>query len=286
MPSIPRAHQLRLDGLFANSKRWRDRRPRWTPSRESIDPREYGVDLIDRGTARPYVEQHHYAHSYPAEEVACGLFRKTGVAPSVLVGVAVFAQTSQPNAITCHLGIEPDAGLELSRFVLDEQVLGNGESFFLRHAFAIVRDQTPHIRRILSYADPSITDLHGRRHFGIIYQAHNAVFAGTSEPRIVTVAPDGHVINDRGLSKVRNNERGRDYVIRELLAAGAEPRRRGESPRDWIYRVIRQPPLRRIKQKGKLVYTFGLNKREKRGLLAHHAGGLPYPKPPATESPS
>ncbi|MEV5012063.1 hypothetical protein [Streptomyces sp. NPDC055692] len=46
-------------------------------------------------------------------------------------------------------------------------------------------------------------------------------YLGKTRPRRLTMLPDGSVLHDRAMSKVRNGERGRGGVERRLVALGA-----------------------------------------------------------------
>lgn len=276
----PAPRQLCLPPVIDRCRRWNAGQPRWVPTGPVIDPLEFGVELLTNhvATAKPFCMQHHYSGSYPAARLAVGLYRKTGVDPAALVGIAVFAEPTQPASLSAYLDASSGTGCELARLAILDCVAGNGESWFLRRAIAILRDTLPAMRGFVSYADPSHS---GPRlaHFGVIYQASSAVFVGRSKPRTVTLTPDSQIISERGLSKVRNEERSRDYVIRQLLAAGARPRHPHESWRDWVDAVIHAPPFRRQRVPGKFIYTFGVDRSTRRALTELHAGGLPYPKP-------
>ena len=73
-------------------QRWRRGRDRWVhPGGPRFVPARYEVDVIDEAAARPFIETHHYAHSYPAARFAYGLF---DTLVGQLVGVAVYAVPS------------------------------------------------------------------------------------------------------------------------------------------------------------------------------------------------
>lgn len=100
------------------SQRWRDRRALWTSDVTTIDPRFYAVDLIDHGLARAFIAQHHYLPTYPAAQVATGLFGRN----ARLEGVAVFAVPATGAVITRHTGFaDPSKGCVLARLILLDQ---------------------------------------------------------------------------------------------------------------------------------------------------------------------
>lgn len=105
-----------------------------------------------------------------------------------------------------------------------------------------------------------------------------ALLAGRATARWLLLAPDGSVVSDRMLSKIRGEERGIDYAVRRLRAYGAPPRARGESWSDWTARVVRLPIFRRVRHPGNLAYVFGLDRYAAARLAHLHDGGQPYPR--------
>jgi hypothetical protein len=268
---------------FTFAQRWRHHREFRLPPGGVIDPREYGVEVILECLAKPFVLEHHYSGSFPAARLCVGLFRKTGVAPCRLVGIAVFGVPMNQNAIPRYSGLSAAEGVELSRFVADPSVAFNGESFFIRRAFECLRLEKPEIKAVLSYADPTERrNRHGqivkRGHYGCIYQASNALYLGTSSKRTLILTADGQVVSERALSKIRNQERGHDYAYRQLVAAGAPERHFGEDPRDWLTRALATPAFSRARHPGNHVYLFAVLRAAKKALLRYNPDRPPYPK--------
>lgn len=279
---MPDARDLPPDITFA--KRWQARRVfRLKPDDLLFQPEAFGVDVIPERLARPFVEAEHYARSYPAGRIAFGLFRKTGVAPAELAGVAVISVPMNQNAVPKYLGLAPNSGAEIGRFVLKPEVAFNGESWFLARCFRLLKSERPDIRGLISYADPlERADAMGRitkpLHIGGIYQATNAHFAGRSGRRTIILAPDGSVVSERALSKIRNEERGLNYAIDDFLASGAAPREPGEGLRAWVARALADPRFRRLRHPGNYVYLFALDREAKRLIERQNPERLAYPK--------
>ena len=126
--------------LAGSCQRFQERRERYRPAGEVIDPARFEVEPIEELTAKRFVERHHYSGSYPAACVRVGLFRRTLGHVRDLVGVAVFSVPPQPAAIPRWTGTH--AGLELGRLVLLHDVPGNGESWFLGGAFRVLQAAT------------------------------------------------------------------------------------------------------------------------------------------------
>jgi hypothetical protein len=234
-----------------------------------IDPTRYEVaEIPGDNVARGFVERHHYSRSYPAARRRFGLYDRGD-----LVGVAVYSVPCHPLVLGRYF--DPARSLELGRFVLLDQVPGNGESWFLARTFELLRAQG--FQGVVSFSDPvARTTASGEPvfpgHWGCIYQACNAVKSGRSTPRRLRLLPDGRVLSDRALSKIRARERGWEYAAQLLVEQGADPVG-DESPAAWLRQWL--PKLTRaLDHPGNHRYLFALDRRTRRTLPASE----PYPK--------
>ncbi|HEY2509482.1 MAG TPA: hypothetical protein VGI39_01380 [Polyangiaceae bacterium] len=251
-------------------QRWRARRASYRPAREPIDTRRFEVAPIERDVARGYVIANHYAASYPAGRLNFGLFQG-----SALVGVAVFSHPVNEATLKALPG-EGLERIELGRFVLDNEVGGNGESWFLARCFEQLRSEG--IVSVISFSDPEARCTAAGEpvfagHIGGIYQASNAVYAGRARPDTQRLLPDGTVLHSRAIAKLRKRERGWTTAARLLESYGAEPLRVAEDAAAWAERWV--PRLtRKRRHDGNHKYLFGLTRAAKRALPE----SLPYPK--------
>ena len=256
-------------------QRWRDRRGTYRPAGEPIDPRRFGVEPIaDDGPAKAFVERHHYSGSFPAARCRVGLYRTRAFATPELVGVAVFSQPPSEAVLPKWLGVP---GVDLGRLVLLDDVEANGESWFLARAFRIVRRELPEIRAVLSCSDPFLrTALDGRvtcpGHVGTVYQALGGRHLGRTNRSTILLDGEGRTVSPRALSKLRTGSRGRDYVERRLVAAGAPRREPGEDGAAYVTRLLRADVFRRVRHPGNLVYAWPFDPH----VVLRAA--LPYPK--------
>jgi hypothetical protein len=228
------------------------------PPGEPFVPARYAVDVLREREARAFVEREHYAGSFPAARFSVGLHVGGGLS-STLAGVAVFAVPMQAKVITKHLGVAANDGVELSRFVLLDEVPGNGESWFLARALRQLR-QALAVRGVVSFTDPverrdAAGTLCKRGHRGTIYRASNFAYAGVGTPRTLALMPDGRVFSDRAASKVRRGEVGIDYALRQLAAAGAPRRCLGEEGSAYLARLRREGFFRSVRHPGNLIFT-------------------------------
>lgn len=265
--------------LFACDKRWSGRRERWVTPEEYFRPAGYSVDVVSKGLARGFIIREHYSGTFPAARLSVGLW---GPGPT-LVGVAVFSVPMSESVLRRWTGPDHQQAAELGRFVCAPSVKFNGETWFLRRAFTAIRREKQ-IRAILSFADPlerrtSAGLLTKGAHHGTVYMAKSALLAGRSDRRTLILAPDASVVNERMLSKIRQEEQGIDYAVKRLYEIGAPRRRPGEEWSAWLRRVLRPPLFRRIQHPGNYAYLFGLDAHTAARLAKMHEGGKPYPRP-------
>jgi hypothetical protein len=250
----------------SRSQRWRERRALWARDLTVIDPKSYSVEIIGHDAARAFIARHHYLPTYPAAQLAVGLYG----AGAVLEGVAVFAVPATGAVITRHTGFaDPLRGCVLARLILTDAVPQNGESFFVARAFRHLRREKPGIEAVVSYSDPSAG------HIGRVYCALSAAHRAITRPRTVLRAGDT-TIAGRTLSKIRLGERGHAGAIDQLVSLGLPRPEFGEMPATWLWRVQRERHLVRHQQPGLYAYCFELTREARRHGRA--LPRLPYPK--------
>lgn len=254
------------------NQRWRAGRDRYRPAGEPIATHLYEVAAIaDDSTPKAFVVAHHYSRSYPAARRRFGLFRG-----AELAGVAVFSQPVHNGVITSCLPGTAAESLELGRFVLVDDVPGNGETWFLGRCFEALRAEG--FIGVVSFADPCPrTAIDGSvvlpGHVGTIYQAHNAVYVGRGDARTLKLLPDGRSFNHRAEQKIRQRERGFRHAAAVLERAGAAPLDDGDDAAAWLAAWL--PRLTRpLKHRGAHKYIWALDRRARRHLPV----GRPYPK--------
>ena len=256
-------------------QRSRGRRQSWRPAGEVIDTSRYevaeiageGADTICRG----FVERHHYSGSYPAALRRFGLFRG-----DELVGVAVYSMPWQRSLDRIDCPWSNRDVVELSRFVLLDDVPGNGESWFLARCHRELWSLG--LAGVLSYSDPMArTTDEGLvvfpGHVGTIYQASNAVYLGHASSRVQHMFADGSILSDRQQSKIRRGERGADYAVAELVKRGAVAPASGADMKAWLgdwRRMLCRP----VRHPGNHTYLWALHRRLKKFL----PDGQAYPK--------
>ncbi len=258
--------------IVDGGQRWKERRGVYVHPDRTINPLRWEVAAIpDDRTARDFVVTHHYSGSFPAARRRFGLFGKGGA----LSGVVVISVPAQPKTLDVLPGDRDTCG-ELGRLVLLDEVPANGESWFVARAFETLRREG--WTGIVSFSDPvPRTTADGavlfKGHYGCVYQSLNAVYLGKSKPRLMRLLPDGSVLHERAIAKIRARDRGWRYACAVLERYGAIPLREDEDAAVWVRRWI--PRLTRsTRHSGNLKYAWSLQKRDRRHLPAC----LPYPK--------
>lgn len=269
------------------NQRWEEGNARWRSSREVIRTSEYDVaEILDDETAKTFVRQHHYSGDYPAARFRYGLYHA-----GTLVGVAVFSHPVNDRTLTNVFPVHRKEATELGRFVLLDEVPGNGETWFLARCFdalkkkVVLDDQGQELRGILgivSFSDPmpratSEGKLVLPGHVGTIYQALSGSYLGRGDGRRLHLLPDGRVFNHRTEQKIRKMEQGWKGGVEELQSYGAGPL--NEEPAAWLSRwlpIVTRP----LKHHGNHKYAWAINKHMRPALSAARsmAKELPYPK--------
>jgi hypothetical protein len=245
------------------NQRWRDGRDAYRPPDEVIRTADYDVAPVAELEAKAFVVCHHYSGTYPAARLRFGLFHR-----GCLVGVAVFSQPCNDAALSMVFGAAP--AVELGRFVLLDEVPGNGETWFLGQIFRALKREG--LAGVLSFSDPVPRRSRAGTvvfpgHLGTIYQAHNARYLGRATPRTLRLLPDGQVLSARALSKIRAGEKGWRYAVGQLvrhgvpapacLARGAADR---EELRRWLPVAV-VTATRAVRHPGNHRYAWALARR-------------------------
>lgn len=206
---------------MTTTQRWRERRALFRPKAADFKASRYEVvSLAQDSAVKPFIEQHHYAGSYPAAQYRFGLYEH-----GVLVGAAVFGH-SYAKALTTVFDAPVQRLQELQRLVLLDEVPYNAESWFVARTFQALRQRG--ITGVLSFSDP-VPRLNARGdqvlpgHVGCVYQALNATYLNRGTARTLHLLPDGTVLNARTLQKLRAGERGWVAAARKLEQLGAPP---------------------------------------------------------------
>lgn len=260
------------------TQRWLFTESRYRPAGECIDPRHYEVAAIGSGTANAFVKTHHYSGTAVYDRYRYGMFRA-----GRLVGVAIFSHPTNERILSVFGSHDVRRSMELGRFVLLDEVPGNGESWFLGQCFRELRraidykTQAPlRPHGVIAFSDPvPRRDRVGRLvmpgHRGAIYQAFNGVYLGRATRRTLYLWPNGRCVNSRRMQKIRSGEQGSKSAIEEFLSFGAdEP---WEDRNAWMKHWLEQLTTK-LPHPGNYKYAWALTNEARASVPK----SLPYPK--------
>jgi hypothetical protein len=260
------------------TQRWLFKTARFRPAHEVINPTQYEVAAIGSKIANTFVKTHHYSGTGVYDRYRYGLFRA-----GHLVGTAIFSHPTNERILSIFGSRDVRKSMELGRFVLLDQVPGNGETWFLGHCFRLLRTERdaktgellkPH--GVVAFSDPvprrnaqGILVMPGHR--GVIYQAHNASYLGRATRRTLYLWPDGRCVNSRRMQKIRSGEAGSKSAIEEFKSFGAdEP---WDDRTAWMKHWLGQLTTK-LPHPGNFKYAWALSDLAKQ-TVPH---SLPYPK--------
>lgn len=242
------------------NQRWRERKACFRRPEEQIKTSQFDVEPIkDAATAKQFVELHHYSGTFPSSRFRYGLYQRGN-----LVGIANFGVPIRNEVVTRTFGCELKDGVELSRFVLLDEIPGNAESWMLARCREQLKQEG--IVGIVSFSDPvPRSDVHGNAvfagHIGTIYQASNARFLGRSTARTLRVLPDATVFSERAISKIRKLDQGWVYSAKQLVKHGATELTVGATKDEAVAWLAHWLPLltRPLKHPGNYRYAWSLS---------------------------
>lgn len=143
---------------------------------ESINVGEYKIRRIQYKESLPFILNIHYAKRIPTISFAFGLFTK-----NKLVGIITYGQPASPSLCTGVAGEHnKNYVIELNRLVLKNNKK-NEASILISASFKLL----PKPLIIVSYADTK------QKHVGVVYQATNFMFTGTTKARTDMAGKDG-----------------------------------------------------------------------------------------------
>lgn len=160
-----------------------------------MDKTKYEVKQITREETLDYILNLHYAGRVPSISFAYGLFKE-----GEFVGCVTYGSPASPSLCkgVCGEEYRPNV-IELNRLVLRDN-LKNEASFLVSRSLKMLGRE--HNKIVVSYADTA------QNHLGIIYQASNFLFTGTSKKRTDMASKDGkhsrHNMGDRTKRVVRS----------------------------------------------------------------------------------
>ena len=147
---------------------------------EYCNTSKLSIREINKKTAKKMIVENHYSHLWTKCSVALGIFYETGnehaffdEAEEKLIGVCVFGDpVGRSSGESISPLIDRAEVFELTRLFIFDGYGNNIESWFISQSMNWLRKNRPHIRALVSYADPK------EGHPGTIYQATNWIYQG------------------------------------------------------------------------------------------------------------
>jgi hypothetical protein len=206
----------------------------------------YWVDKVPTSEGKEFVKKHHYSHGIHNGPMTYGLYRDME-----LIGVCAFANPCSEAVCASVFGLEHKRSVtELHRLVIINDTPKNTESWFIVRALKMLKRDRPQYNAVLSFADAT------EGHLGVIYQATNAIYTGTSGKATFYLDQTGRLRHPR--------QNGKNITRQEAELRGWKP----------------------VKREGKhrYLYVLGNGSKHKKGLLKQlQLPSLPYPKIGVTE---
>jgi len=162
----------------------------------------YSVERISYADTKPFILDIHYAKRMPSISYAYGLFSF-----DELIGIISYGSPASPSLCKGIAGEKnKKLVIELNRLVLKNNKK-NEASILIGASFKLL----PKPRIIVSYADTA------QNHLGVVYQATNFLFTGTSKPRTDMAGKDGkhsrHHLGDRTKRVYRSAKHRYVYML-------------------------------------------------------------------------
>lgn len=131
---------------------------------------DYEVREIRGGVGRDYIRENHYSRSCHNGPMCWGLFDNED-----MIGVIAFATPNSENVRRSVYGPGRESEVtELHRLFVEDGTPTNTESWFISRALGLLKIKRPGISAVLTFADGT------EGHSGVIYQATNATYSGTT----------------------------------------------------------------------------------------------------------
>jgi hypothetical protein len=146
------------------------------------------IDWATHEAAKYACENWHYSKSVPVPPLV-----KVGAWENgKFIGVVIFSRGANNNLLK-PFSLTQTEGCELTRIALTQHIAPVSQ--IVRLAINFLRRNSPELRLIISFADPSVG------HHGGVYQAGNWIYTGAQPPTTEFIAPDGKQWHGRMVSK-------------------------------------------------------------------------------------
>jgi hypothetical protein len=153
-----------------------------------VNKADLKIDWASHESTKYACENWHYSKTVPVPPlVKIGVWEK-----GQFIGVVIFSRGANNNLLK-PFGLLVTEGCELTRIAMNKHEFPI--SRIVRLAIIFLKKNSPKLRLIVSFADPS------EGHYGGIYQAGNWIYTGKQPSSIEYIAPDGKQWHGRMIKK-------------------------------------------------------------------------------------
>ena len=135
------------------------------------------VKKLDKNIAKKLIVDNHYSHKWTKCSLALGIYEKGNsnqfidISDDILIGCMIYGDPIGADASkSISTQVTQGQVWELTRLWVKDNTPKNTESWFIGQSIKYIKQHHPHIKCLISYADPEFS------HKGIIYQATNWIF--------------------------------------------------------------------------------------------------------------
>jgi len=214
------------------------------------------VDWATHEAAKYACEHWHYSRSVPVPPLV-----KVGAWENGAYIGAVILSRGANNNLLRPFGLSQIEGCELTRIALTKHI--NPVSRVARLAIAFLKKNSPGMRLIVSFADPSVG------HHGGVYQAGNWIYTGRQGATTEYIAPDGKQWHGRMVSKdgrIKVQGRYRDcWRVDQCVAVEKPGKHRYLMPLDDAMRARILPLSKPYPKRVRSSETFEHHSEERQG---------------------
>jgi len=147
-----------------------------------VDTKKVSLQVINKSTAKSFVEKNHYSHKWTLCDVAYGIYYGTEKPSQFfdgevikLIGVVVYGgPVGRSAAQSISPFIKINECTELTRLVIYDGYGKNIESYCISKSLSMLKRELPILKAVISYADNE------QGHKGTIYQASGFYYQGNS----------------------------------------------------------------------------------------------------------
>lgn len=170
----------------------------------------FSVRKIDTKVGKEFVKTHHYSHGIHNGPMTYGLFDGVN-----LIGVCAFANPCSEAVCASVFGVDDKRSVtELHRLVVIDDTPKNTESWFISRVLKQLKVDKPQYNAVLSFADST------QNHRGVIYQATNAFFCGTSGKATFYIDETGRLRHPRQNGKNISREDAKQFGWKPVKREG------------------------------------------------------------------